>query len=573
MGASASLPVEIQDPFSVGVRLALVVEELNKNQLPDDATTTMFCERVIMPVTKQYECSMAEYLRVVRPEAIGKPVGFISHAWKYNIKALVAALVSYFGEDAYVWLDFVCNNQHKGPKYQFEWWSGTFKKAISSIGKTVMVLAPWNDPIPLTRGWCIWELYCTIDNEGCEFDIAMTPESEDCFVKDMDTDPLRMIKKMLATINCESSECFKVEDKNQIHNAIKQTMGFKEMNKKVFEAIRGWVIQRYKKEVEKRKARLGEDHPETLTSFNSLAILYENQGDYKKALFFHETCLKKRKAVLGEDHQDTLVSLNNLAELCCIQRDFTKALTLYEECLKKSRLTLGEEHPSTLTSLNNLAILYRNQQEYDKALPLFEECLKKRKAVLGEDHPSTITSLNNLAVLYSIQDDLDSALPLYKQCLEKSKAVLGDSHPDTVTLLSNLAGLYENQGNHTSAIPLYEECLEKRTALFGENHFSTLASLNNLAGAYCSKKDYSRALPLYEDCLKKCKHYLGENHPHTLSSLHGLASIYNSKGEFATALPLLEECLAKRKSVLGKDHPDTEATQSEYNDCVTMLSD
>jgi hypothetical protein len=72
-----------------------------------------------------------------------------------------------------VWLDLVCNNQQKAPNYEFEWWCGTFKNAIASIGKTVMVFDSWNDPIPLTRGWCIWELYCTIDKALCEFDVAM----------------------------------------------------------------------------------------------------------------------------------------------------------------------------------------------------------------------------------------------------------------------------------------------------------------------------------------------------------------------------------------------------------------
>jgi hypothetical protein len=251
MDTSESIP-EISDPFSIGVQLSVIVEYLNNSGLPDDATTPTFCETVVMPMTKQFRCSLAEYFKAKTPLVIGTPVGFISHAWQYNFRGMIDALVNYFGEGAFVWLDFVCNNQHKAPNYLFDWWSGTFKTAISRIGKTVMVLSPWNDPIPLIRGWCIWELYCTIESEGYEFDIAMTTESERAFIRDIDNDPTGTINRMLTTIDCANSECFKEEDKTKIHSAI-QKIGFAKLNKRIFKALRGWVIRKYKRELETRK--------------------------------------------------------------------------------------------------------------------------------------------------------------------------------------------------------------------------------------------------------------------------------------------------------------------------------
>jgi hypothetical protein len=208
------------------VQLGVIVGYLDTVELSRNATTAEFCAKIIVPLTKPFQCSAAEYSQSVRPSSIGKPIGFISHAWTYNFRALVDALISCFGKDSFVWLDFVCCNQHKASNYPSDWWYGTFKTAISSIGKTVMVLSPWNDPIPLTRGWCIWELYCTIDSEDCEFDIVMTSESEERFVEDIDADPVDTINKMLATIDCENSQCFKEEDKTKIHTAILKRSDF-----------------------------------------------------------------------------------------------------------------------------------------------------------------------------------------------------------------------------------------------------------------------------------------------------------------------------------------------------------
>ena len=60
-------------------------------------------------------------------------------------------------------------------------------------------------------------------------------------------------------------------------------------------------------------AKLGADHPDTLTSMNNLATGYQAAGKLDLALPLFEETLKLRKAKLGPDHPDTLTSMNNLA--------------------------------------------------------------------------------------------------------------------------------------------------------------------------------------------------------------------------------------------------------------------
>jgi hypothetical protein len=67
--------------------------------------------------------------------------------------------------------------------------------------------------------------------------------------------------------------------------------------------------------VDQRKRDLGDDHPDTLASLNSLALLYDENCEYDRALPLLKECLAKRKRVLGDDHPDMLASLNSLAVL------------------------------------------------------------------------------------------------------------------------------------------------------------------------------------------------------------------------------------------------------------------
>merc|ERR1711957_765139 len=78
-----------------------------------------------------------------------------------------------------------------------------------------------------------------------------------------------------------------------------------------------------------------------------------------------------RRATFGNRHPDTLTSINNLALLWEAQGKLAEAEPLYVEALGVRRATLGNQHPDTLTSINNLANLWHVQGKLAEAEPLF----------------------------------------------------------------------------------------------------------------------------------------------------------------------------------------------------------
>ena len=125
---------------------------------------------------------------------VGTPNVFVSHAWQYNFLELLDALGEFVGapkqelagllDDEYhdslfdtidtdldsarqrteifFWFDCFVIDEHATQSLTQEWWKTTFTECIARIGHTVMVLSPWNAPIPLTRAWCLWEIYSTV---------------------------------------------------------------------------------------------------------------------------------------------------------------------------------------------------------------------------------------------------------------------------------------------------------------------------------------------------------------------------------------------------------------------------
>lgn len=62
-----------------------------------------------------------------------------------------------------------------------------------------------------------------------------------------------------------------------------------------------------------RWRRLGDDHPDALTSAHNLALALHTLGQYEQACQLGEDTLTRHRRVLGEDHPHTLDLATNFA--------------------------------------------------------------------------------------------------------------------------------------------------------------------------------------------------------------------------------------------------------------------
>lgn len=111
--------------------------------------------------------------------------------------------------------------------------------------------------------------------------------------------------------------------------------------------------------LERSRRILGEDHPETLTAANNVALALADQGDLESARQLQEEVLERRRRVLGEDHTDTLTAAGNLAASLLDLGELASARELQEKVLERSRRILGAEHPDTLKAASHAAEMLR----------------------------------------------------------------------------------------------------------------------------------------------------------------------------------------------------------------------
>ncbi len=146
-----------------------------------------------------------------------------------------------------VWVDLFSYNQHLEGNNQSDFIRTTFSSVIERIGYTMMVLTPWDDPKPLTRTWCLYELFCTIKSKDIQFEIAMTTNEKSRFIQDICQKGSEEVNKMLSIVSVQRSQCSKIEDQLCIFQLVEDK--FHEINSEVFHLIRKWIIKTMKEEL------------------------------------------------------------------------------------------------------------------------------------------------------------------------------------------------------------------------------------------------------------------------------------------------------------------------------------
>ncbi len=317
------------------------------------------------------------------------------------------------------------------------------------------------------------------------------------------------------------------------------------------------ALELYRTVAQTRREKEGEDDPDTLTAVNNLASAYQTDGQLERALSLLTGNLEKRLQIQGEDHRMTLLAMDRLGSIYIALGNAEMALPLYQKALDKRRTHLGDSHPETLESMSGLGFALRDAGRLDDALNMLDLVLRSKREKLGNKHHSTIASMNNLARIHLELGRYSDALPLVKESFEESRDMLGATSPKTVAAMNTLGMTYFLAGNSAEALPVFEELLGIHLRNHGEDNLTTITVMNNLAMTYRDAGRLQDALPLFEKTLELRKRLLDSDHPKTLVSQANLASIYASLGQLDKAIELSEETVKSHQAKLGRVHRQT----------------
>jgi tetratricopeptide (TPR) repeat protein len=494
-------------------------------------STEDVCQRFLKPLTLDKRESYCDALRSRGEEGVGIANVFCSHAWRYKFLDVVDALKYHFRgneHDIIVWFDLFSNNQHIGPTLDFSWWTTTFKSAIASFKRTVLILAPWENPIPLTRAWCLYEIFCTIETQST-FEIAMCEAEESSFirtiVKDFDS-----ISQMMATVDARKSTAWNIADKERIFEVVSSTVGFDAVNSSVFRLLRDWLISTVRSRIGRGSSPDGADANGDSTAAADLKValakIYRDQGLFADAEPLLLSAIESaRSGPLLSSSSEPAPRLVELMEehamLLYQQGKYEEARGAFNDCLeiRLNQFKAKPTDPAVAKCMTFIGNSFQNLKKPAEAQMWFEKVLSNVEGNMEEikgDSEGKYETLHICANLYHSRADNASssaaAEQLYRECLALRQASLGAEHPLTIRTLNDLAAFLMRKKEYAAAQELIRECVRVRTVKLGLYNTDTLLSMNNLAVTEMALHNREAAHALFKECVAAGTAVLGESH-------------------------------------------------------------
>jgi tetratricopeptide (TPR) repeat protein len=524
-------------------------------------TTAKLCEDVIKPATLTDRCAFLDTLRG-ETDSSGKPsVGratvFVSHAWRYRVVDVIDTILDFAKEspdgtaEHYFWVDIFVNNQHaEGLDHPFEWWCSTFKDNIAAIGKVLLVMTPWDAPIPLTRAWCLWEIFCALELEQdgkAQLIVRLPANQRTPFFSGVIKGPGRALEA-LAAVDVEKAQAHSAKDLDSILNAVRGSIGCHRLNTDVIAHLREWFLATT---VSLAKQLFDSSHQ----CFGDLMFQF---GQLEEALGFYHRTLQWSVERLGPGNKQAAMAHEGIARVSTIRGQYDTALAHAWSALTIQRHELDRPHVNlnVATTYVTMASAHQGKGEHGKAMELYDMALAIYQANLRLEHPTAGAVYGNMAIIHLMEKRYDEALECLHKDLHIKMATLGETHCDTAVAHGNMGKfLLDSQGEHDKALEHYDKALTIQLATLGSKHYSLVNTYNGMAKVYQSRGQHDQALELYNKAVRILT--LSGEVAAAAATYRGMAEIYSSRDQHDKALDYHHKALDILMRTVGERHVST----------------
>lgn len=253
---------------------------------------------------------------------VGRATIFVSHAWQYSFYDVVFDVMQQHAEknpDAYFWFDLFTNNQDNLEEKSFDWFSSTFQSKIRDIGQVLLILSPWNDPVPLTRAWCLFEIFNALRTTE-KLHIQM-PMRERQTLKTAVVLDRKCLIQALSKIRIENATARYDSDKKLILEVVENAEGgLYAVSKKVKDHLRTWYTDQL--------CRLVDQTPASYELKLAATEILHKFGFLNQALAYAKHCCESEEGVTNHTAQFTAGKIHVTKGL------LDQALTHYNQALE-----------------------------------------------------------------------------------------------------------------------------------------------------------------------------------------------------------------------------------------------
>ncbi|MFT5431683.1 MAG: CHAT domain-containing protein [Myxococcota bacterium] len=320
-----------------------------------------------------------------------------------------------------------------------------------------------------------------------------------------------------------------------------------------------------KKVIRLREKRVGKFHKDLLPVLNTLAQLYNLQGDFVAGLRVYDRVLGIAEKAFGPDAIETARALDRVAYHHWQRADWRRATPMLERAMAIHEKVLAPDDPQLATYYDTQAVYFKMRHAYAPAERLFRKSLAIRKKLTGPLAQLALGSYYQLGYLAWERGHAAEAEEHFRavaRIMEDRKGY----EVGTAVVMETIARIFESDERKAEAQPYWERAeqiyvkhLKSITKEWGDDHAVTASAWSLISMHYMGRKRPAKALPW----LKKAYQYYLKSQGKTSASAGAyalqVAAAYVQLGRHAEARALYRESLKIEEGYRGTVQASTAA--------------
>eukprot|EP00736_Rhodelphis_marinus_P006813 Rmarinus@m.20934 len=572
---SDSVSSEMNHVYLLGVRLR-IFDEFVASFGGREHFRGLTITQVFNTFLNDLTCSYCSLLKSQGQDGVGRGNVYVSHAWDFEFLEVLDSLKHALtdNDQTFIWFDLFSVDWSSSSDPTINW-CDILSSIIASVDKFVLVLAPWDDPLPLSRPHCLFELFLAA-KIGLKIEFVSSKEGIDALniALLIDRDVLRLFSPTLLRWTDTATDgqwC--------ILHALRDFPNEDELNHTVQSRIDDWLM------VTLTELMVAESRTEPKEKIQELVLHWTRKSSFSASEIAFSESIQIRKQYLGDGDLATLRALYRFSVICTDYQEFEVAKPLIKECwdgcaanlnrqgagplltlmayLARTSMFAGDyksatymathcveacgkhlseadARPLTLLCGRTLGEIYSRWSPDPRAEATLSKSLADHEKLLGNNHPRTLQVRLELAAVLSTKEKPDLVEPLLVRVMDARKQRLGDRHPDTANALHALATFYNKQ-HRPEAGELFERSMEVFEITYGSANEEYLSSVFDAANFYL-KNDASKSEMLFLKYIAGKPVLLNSADPRSLTAISRLAEIRLEDGRLSDAVALLSEC-------------------------------
>eukprot|EP00526_Cylindrotheca_closterium_P009824 CAMPEP_0113632124 /NCGR_PEP_ID=MMETSP0017_2-20120614/16694_1 /TAXON_ID=2856 /ORGANISM="Cylindrotheca closterium" /LENGTH=419 /DNA_ID=CAMNT_0000542661 /DNA_START=184 /DNA_END=1443 /DNA_ORIENTATION=- /assembly_acc=CAM_ASM_000147 len=348
------------------------------------------------------------------------------------------------------------------------------------------------------------------------------------------------------------------------------------------------AMQTYKAALEIRLELLGDRHPDTAESYETVGNVFYKEADFESAEEMYRKALEIDLEVQPDNHLVLSDRYYDMGTVLTDQGKIDEAIKMCKQSLaRKLHIHGGEDHSDIAWEYIGVGVLLMKQNRLDDALQMCDRVIEmcNRLGPGGDNRKILAAALINQALIRQKQGDLEAATELCEQSLAIQVEVFGEMHLETADFYQNIAVMYGKQDRLDDAIHASFKAFQIHGKELGEDHPYTAecfklfvqlklgkAAAINEEGLALAKAggDYTHAVKLFQEALSMYSE-LELEEPDTAAVYENMADVYISADKLEDAVATSAGALKIYRRKLGDDHEVTKRRMEEHRSLLKRL--